>query len=216
MDQTSDRPGAYSPAALRRLVPSLLLNLVLPFVLYRLARPHVDSDAAALAIGAGLAAAATIGRSLWRRRIDPIGVLSITGFGVALLISVLTGGSRLAFELRDPVVLGLVGLAFLGSLVGPRPLHLVIVSMLARREEASLAKTDDPAFRRTSMVMTAVIGLTLTVRSAAMIALAINLPTGTYLVVAKIVGWSIIAAGACVALAYRHAVQRAASPPAAP
>ncbi len=53
-------------------------------------------------------------------------------YGVALLVTWLTGGSALALELRDAVPTGLLGLACLVSVLVGRPLLDVLLRLLGR------------------------------------------------------------------------------------
>src|SRR5438093_7058247 len=77
---------------LRTLIPSLVASFVIPIAVYFLLRPHVGSDATALAIGGALPVAWTLARLAWRRRVELFGMLSVVGFGVAFLVTVLSGG----------------------------------------------------------------------------------------------------------------------------
>jgi hypothetical protein len=187
-----------------RLLLSLGLSLILPLVVYQLVRPRVGSDVEALAIGAGVSALGALIRSIWRRRIDPLGALSLAGFAIGLLIAALTGGNKIALEVREPLLLGIVGLAGLISLAMPTPLHLVARRALARRDPAARFRLDDPAGRRMSIVVTTIIGVTLVLRGVVLITLAVTVPTSCYLVVGKLIGWAIVAAGGLVLLWHRH------------
>jgi hypothetical protein len=186
-------------ALLRGLLPSIAVNAVAPVAVYESVRSSVDSDVIALALGAAVPVAWTLGRLLIQRKIDPIGILSTGIVGIGLLIAWLSGGSPLALELRDAVPSGLIGLACLVSVLLRRPLHLVVLRLLGRRI---------PAQVHTSTVVTALIGGTLLVHATVLVMLALSTSTSTYVGLSQPVGWAIIAAGVAITLWYRRRAAR--------
>jgi hypothetical protein len=204
----------------RKLALGILVNGVAPLVVYAVLRPHVGGDAIALAIGAGIPVTSTLARFAGQRRIDPMGVLGALGFGIALLVMAFTGGNAIVLKLHETILTGPIGLACLASVAVRRPLHLVLLRFLARRDPRLERAIGDRGFHRTSMVMTALVGTVLTVHAVALVVLALALPTGTFLVVSRPIGWSILIAGAAALLWYRNrmrsrrSVQQDAGPPA--
>jgi hypothetical protein len=188
----------------RRLLISLALNGAAPLLAYTLLRPHVGGDAAALAIGAAIPVAFTVVTFAWRRRLDPIGALAVLAYGIALLVLVLSGGNTIVLKLHDAVVTGPIGLLCLVSVAIRRPLHLVILRFLGRRDPRLAAVARDPARRRASAVFTTLFGATFLIHFAALLALALVLPTSTFLALSRPVGLSIIAAGVASLLWYRN------------
>jgi hypothetical protein len=186
----------------RRIGPSLVISIVAPVLVYELIRSTVDSDAVALAIGAGAPVLWTLGRLAITRVVDVIGVVGCGLYGIGLLVVWLSGGSPLALELRDAVPTGLVGLACLVSVLVRRPLHAVVLRLAGRPNRPT---------SRFSFVVTTLIGGTLVVHALALIALALSLPTGTYVGLSQPVGLAIIAAGVAVLFWYRHRALPAAS-----
>ncbi len=194
---------------LRRLLPSVLFNAVLPLLGYALLRPRVGTDAAALAIAGAVPVVVTVATFAVRRRVDPIGVVAVLTFGVALLVMVLSGGNALVLKLHDAVVTGPLGVVCLASVVIGRPLHRVVIQLLARRDPRLRLALRSPAHRRLSMVMTALVGTVLVVHALVLLALALTEPTGTFLALSKPVGWSIIGAGFVAMLWYRNRLRTA-------
>jgi hypothetical protein len=186
--------GRNAAPRLARLWPLpavVLLVIAIPILVYRLVRPHVGSDTAALAIAGIVPAASVVVRAVVRRRIDPIGTIGLAAFAAALLVSVLTGGSSLPLKLRDSVVTGALGLACVASIAARRPLVGVALRLLGR----------DPGDRPMHAV-TAIAGGTLFVHSAAHAVVALTLPTATYVVAARLVGIPVYAAGFGLVLLY--------------
>src|ERR1700754_2312113 len=94
----------------RRLAPRVLVSIVAPVIVFELIRSSVGSDLTALAIGAAVPVAWTLGRLAVTRKVDPVGVVGTAAFGIGLLVVWLSGGNPLALELRDAVPTGLLGL----------------------------------------------------------------------------------------------------------
>jgi hypothetical protein len=175
-----------------RLAPSLGVAIVVPVIAYWLGRPHVGGDTAALAIAGAIPAAWTAGRLAWRNRLEPVGVVGVVGFGAALLVSALSGGSALPLKLQDSVVTGVIGLACLASVALRRPLLAVLLRLLRRAAPAG----------RPLAAITTIIGATLLVHAVAHAIVALTLPTSAYLVLSRLVGVPIYLAGAVVLLWY--------------
>jgi hypothetical protein len=197
---------------LASLLPSVLASIVAPALAYTWVRPHVASNAAALLAAMAIPAGWTLATFAWRRRADPLGVISVAGFGVALAVSYLTGGSALALELQDPAQTGALGLACVVSVIARRPLQLMALCLLARRNAQAARMLADPATRRTSMVATAIIGAIFLAHAIAITILALTLPTGTFLAVSRPVGLPIIAAGLTILIWYRRRRRHARTP----
>lgn len=201
--KTTTMPATGGRARLWRAVAGAVLNGLVPLAAYTLIRPHAGSDATALAIAAAIPVACTAGEFAWRRRIDPIGVFAVLGYGVALIALLLSGGNPLVLKLHEAVLTGPLGLICLASVAVGRPLHLVVLRALARRDPKWTSAVERLGHGRTSAVLTAIIGTTLSIHALVALVLALLLPTGTYLAVSRPIGWCVIAAGAGVLLWYR-------------
>jgi ABC-type nickel/cobalt efflux system permease component RcnA len=179
------------PALLIRLT----INLAAPVLAYVLLRPHVHSDITALVVGAAVPAAYTVGVALWRRRLDAIGVFAIVCFAIGLLLVVATGGNELVFKIREDLWTGPLGLACLISVAARRPLLLVILQRVARRNTEIAGRLGDPQARRVPTVATGVIGLILLVHAVVVIALALTTSTTTFLALKQPVSLPIVGGG---------------------
>ncbi|MCO5968244.1 VC0807 family protein [Actinoallomurus soli] len=189
---------------LRRLLPSLLVNAVgASAVYFGLARWRKD-DVLALAVATGIPIAWTLGRFAVRRTVDPVGVLVAAGYGLAVLVSILTNGSPIALELHEPALTGLLGLACLLSVVVRRPLHGVLLHILTRRNPGLPTTADDPARRRLSTVVTALVGGTLLVHAATLVVLALTVSLDNYMLLRHPVGLPILGLGAAALAWHRH------------
>jgi hypothetical protein len=199
------RPGRPGLATLA----SLAINFAAPVAAYYLIHAQVRSSALALALAGAIPVAWTLVTLAIRRRLDPLGVVSVAGFGLGVLVSWACGGNALALELQDPALTGLIGLACLVSVAIGRPLHPVLLRLLGKR-------TASNARRKTSMISTAIIGLAFTAHAAAVAALALTQNTSTFVAFQHPVGLPPLALGVAALLFYRsrlQARQRTASQP---
>ncbi len=173
---------------LRGAVVSVLINAVAPLVLYDLLQHRVGSATTALAAAAGIPLLWTVGRLVMRRRLDPIGLLSLAGFVLGILLVLLTGGDPLVFKIREAILTGVLGLVGLGSIVVRHP-----IALLALRR--SMTAAPEAALRHAAVWITAIAGVTLVAHAAAIITLAAVLPTATFIAVHQLAGLGILALG---------------------
>jgi hypothetical protein len=197
------RPSRLSPRMLVSLLPSVLANIVAPALIYSLILPHVASSADALLVTMAIPVCWTLAIFAWRRRVDPLGLLSVAVSAIALAATYLTG-STLAVELQDPAETGALGLACIVSVIARRPLYLMALRLVARRNALAARMLDNPVVRRTSTVSTAIIGAILLIHAIAITILALTLPTGTFLAVYRLVGVPILAVGLAILIWYRR------------
>jgi hypothetical protein len=210
--QSSGQAGRRALAGLAGLV----ISFIVPLLSYDLIRPHTDSSAMALALAGAIPVAYTLAILVIRRRLNPIGVIGAVSFGIGVLVSWASGGSTLALELQDPALFGAIGIAFLVSVAIGRPLHPVILRMLGR-SDPRYGDIASRAQRSTSMVITAILGVTLLAHAVAVAALALTQPTSTFVALQHPVGLPIFGLGIGGVLLYRNRLQarQAAAIPAA-
>jgi hypothetical protein len=201
------RPGPQGPPRRAGLavLASLAVNFVAPLLAYYLIRPHVGSSALALALAGAIPVGYTL-VMLAARRLDPVGVVSVASFGIAVLVSWASGGNTLALELQDPALTGLIGIACLGSVAIGRPLHPVILRLLGRsnpRYTEIASRTQG----KTSMVTTTIIGLAFTGHAVAVAVLALTQSTSTFVALQHPVGLPFFGLGIVGLFFYRSRLQ---------
>ena len=160
------------------------VNLLLPFVIYSYAAPSVGDVKALLA--------SSVPPILWSliefvrtRRLDVISLLVLAGIVLSLLAFFGGGGARM-LQLREKLVTGVVGLAFLVSAAIRRPLIYEFARAgLIRRGSAEADRMvrmqDDRLFRRSMTIMTVVWGFALLADVAIGAALIFMLSIKAYL-----------------------------------
>lgn len=182
-----------------KLRPAFLLelavNLLLPWLAYRLATPHWGETG-------GLIASA-VPPVIWSlvelarfRRVDALSVIVLLGIVLSLGAMALGGSPRMLL-LRESLVSGAVGVAFLLSLPMPRPLIFYLARATVAREVAGGGARIDalwnerPAFASSMRMMTAVWGVGLTGETAIRSWMAWTWPIERFLVVSPFIGYGI-------------------------
>lgn len=194
------------------LVMEILVNFVLPYVIYSHAKPRFG-DAHALMASSLPPVAWSLVEFARKRRVDAISIIVIAGIALSLLAFIGGGGVRF-LQLRENLVGGLVAVAFLISAAVGRPLIYEVARAGAARKSAAEAARlgdlrQDAAFRRDMMVMTLVWGFGLLASTALSCVLVFSLTIRQYLLVSPFVGYGTTAPLALWTFAY---VRRAQAP----
>ena len=173
----------------------LIFNFLLPWIVYRVAKPHVGEIHAIMASAAPPMAWSLV-EFARKRRVDAISVMVLGGIGLSLLGFAL-GGSPKLLLMRESLITGLIGIVFVGSAIIGRPLMYVLASASLKRQSAEDSAEfetykDDPAFRRMMGVMTLVWGIGFIAETAVRSVLVFSLPVGRFLIIGPIVGYATI------------------------
>ena len=174
-----------------------LVNFILPFIIYNYAEAPLGEVRALLA-----SSAPPIGWSLVEfarhRRVDALSLLVVCGIALSLL-AMLGGGGVKFLQLREKLVTGVIGLAFVGSALIGKPLVFELARATMRRRSESEAQEFEAlqvhaGFRRTMTVMTWVWGLGLIADVAVGVMLVFTLSIREYLIVNPILGYGTMGA----------------------
>jgi hypothetical protein len=162
----------------------LLAGVVLPLATYLLIRAAIGSATGALAITEAIPATWLLVVAIARHRLEPVAVVATVTVSIALAAYALTGGDPLALKLQRGVVTGTLGIAALASVALGHPLLRVLAERIANlnpeRQLEIQARLADPDRRRAMTILTAIVGLTFTLDGASQIALALTVPTRTF------------------------------------
>lgn len=173
-----------------KLIASIVVNVVAPALVYLLIRPSVSSDSAGLAIAGAIPVVFIVVTLLWQRRVDFLALLTAVGFGIGCLASVLLGGNSLPLKLHDAVITFSIGMILLCAVLVRRPIplgRLLRVPGATKQLDASLG---------------AMIGGFLVLHALLRLTLALMLPTSTFVVTSRAIGWGTIALGVVCLRAY--------------
>src|SRR5207244_8991001 len=121
MDEAPPSAPLAMVPSLGRLAPQLVVAGVLPVVGYSLLRPHVGSDAVALAAVMVFPVAEIAFERLRHGRFEPIGMIALIGIVLGLVGAVALHGSATLLKVRESLLTGLFGAVCLGSLAAKRP-----------------------------------------------------------------------------------------------
>jgi hypothetical protein len=194
-----------------RVLLEVLVNFVLPFVIYSYAEAPLGDVRALLA--------SSLPPILWsvvefarHRRVDALSVLVVCGILLSLL-AMLGGGGVKFLQLREKLVTGVIGLAFLVSALIGKPLIFELARATRRRESEDGARQFEAlqayaGFRRTMTVMTFVWGFGLLADVAVAVVLVFALSIREYLIVNPILGYGTMGALSLWTFLYARQAQR--------
>jgi hypothetical protein len=184
-----------APKKIANTVIEILVNFVLPYVIYVKAEAGLGQVHALLA--------SSLPPILWsliefarNRRVDALSLLVLAGILLSLL-AFLGGGSVRFLQLREKLVTGLIGLIFLGSAAIGRPLIYQLAVAGKRRESEADAQEfeklrDKPIVKHGMMVMTLVWGFGFVIEAALASVLVFLIPIRSFLLVAPVMGYGAI------------------------
>jgi hypothetical protein len=201
-----------------RVATELLINLILPYVIYALAKPSMGEVKALIASSAPPIAWSLV-EFARHRRVDFISVFVLAGIALSLLA--LAGGGSVKFlQLRERLVTVIIGLAFVISALIGRPLIYEFAAASMRRNNseelaAFEARRHEPGFKRFMKKLTLVWGFGLLAEAAVAVILVLSLSVKQYLVASPILGYSTMGAlGLWTFTSVRKARARYAATPA--
>lgn len=201
LSQTGLKPSLESKndgsrgTMLRRMLPTLLFNAVVPLLINILARPYM-SAIDALLLASSIPALFTLSNLIWKKHIDVLGLLVVAGLLLTAAFALVFKSPQLLL-LQGSAVNGLFGVVMLISLLFPRPILFYLVrSIQTQGDPQRLASFNAdwsfPQFRSFYRVLTTFWGC-LTVAQVVLLALlAFNLPISLMLVLSPILNFGVI------------------------
>jgi intracellular septation protein A len=189
-----------------RIGLEIAVNIVLPFLIYSFAQAS-QGDVRALMLSSAPPVVWSIIEFIRERKLDALSILVLAGI-VLSLFAYLGGGSARFLQLREKLVTGLIGLAFLGSAAIGRPLIYELAratSLRTSQAEADRleALRDNAQFRRVMLLMTLVWGFGLVAECAVSSALVFMVPIKQFLLIGPVIGYGTLGALALWTVWYR-------------
>ena len=178
-----------------RIAAEVMVNFILPFVIYVWAE-HPLGEVRALLASSAPPILWSLVEFARHRRIDALSMLVLAGILLSVL-AVLGGGSVRFLQLREKLVTVVIGLIFLGSVILGRPLiyELARANML-RKSKAEAAQFEalrvHAGFRRTVTIMTLGVGVGLIADAGVSVLLVFTLSIRDYLIVGPVVGSALL------------------------
>jgi len=212
MSPTPELTRSMMPS-LRSLAPQLIVAGVLPVVAYSFLRPHVASDAVALAGVLIFPVAEILAERLWRGHFEPIGIIALIGIGAGLIGATLLNGDATLLKIRESLVTGLFGVVCLLSLGARRPATFYLGRSFATGGDAGkLAEFDKrwslPTVPRRFRIVTAAWGVGLVGEAVGRVVLAMSISTRLFLVTAQVVNSSVLGGLFWFTILYSRAGER--------
>lgn len=201
-------------------VLELAVNFLLPWLAYRLALPHVG-ETGALIISAVPPIFWSLIELVRFRRIDALSMMVVAGIMLSIAAMALGGSARMLL-LRESLVSGLVGVAFLLTLPLPRPLIFYLArATVAREMEGGAARfealwQERPVLVSSMRLMTLVWGVGLTGETALRSWMALTWPIGRFLAISPLIGYGIYGALTSWTLWYRKRMRSRVAAPGQP
>jgi len=195
------------------LIPSIVVNGVLPFVLYQILTGRGVPVLTALLV-TSVFPLAGIGFG-WLRRgsLDAVGVISLIFIVAGIATSFISGNPRF-YLVKESFGTGAFGLAMLISLAFARPLMFYLSRQGATGgNPEAVARWNDlwttaPTFRHMLRVMTVVWGGGLVIEAAIRVVLALVAPASVVLAVGQVMAYVAIAVLLLWTFSYGRSVQR--------
>jgi hypothetical protein len=211
-DARSEMARSMVPSV-RRLAPQALIAGVAPIVAYGFLRPHVSSDAVALAMVMVFPLGELAYERVHHGHFEPIGIIALVGITVGLLGAIALHGNDLLLKIRDSAVTGVFGIVCLATLALRKPaMYYLGRSFSTGNDPIKIAEFDDiwalPGVPRRFRFVTTVWGVALVAEAALRVTLAVVLPTQEFLIVAQVVSWTVIGVLIWFTLAYSRRGER--------
>jgi len=209
MTMTGQMPAAAKPFRIAMLLPTLIVDGVVPIAIYKGLEHYGVSPAWALAGGCAVPALNNLRTWIVSRQLDPIGLLIMASIASGAAASVVSGNIFWRI-VTDCVLNAAWGSTFLVSLFLPRPVLFYLIREVVAGNDASRAEIwnslwNTRLIRRTLRRMTAIWAAVYFVEILIELALARTQTADTVVTVA-----SIMNAGATLALImFTHRTMRA-------
>ena len=214
MAQNLIRPPSLF-AMVRGLLPSIVVNGVLVFVIYLLVKHFTSaSDVVALVISAIPAMISTIVGLLRQRQLDVLGAFALITIAFSILLTFMTGDPKL-FQIRESLLTALFGLICLVSLLFPKPIWFYIIRYFTtgnKPDQIAVYNTSwqYPLFRVYIRNITIFWGLVYVVELPIRLALIYTLSIALFLAISPIIFYGITIAAIAFTLAYGRRIRQRA------
>ncbi|WP_159878955.1 VC0807 family protein [Aquitalea denitrificans] len=181
---------------LHKLTPELVANFLLPWLCYRWAQPQWG-ESAGLIVSSLPPIAWSVVELLRFRRIDALSLLVLGGIALSLL-AMLLGGSPRVLLMRESLLSGLIGVAFLLSLLLGKPLLFYLARATVARESAAGGQRfeqrwQEAGFRRGIRLLTLLWGMGLTLETILRAAMVCTMSVERFLLLSPFVSYGLMA-----------------------
>ena len=196
--------------------PTLLLNIGAPIAAYEVLTNRGASELTGLLVAAIFPVLAVALSAVRARRLDPVGALSLAAIALGLAGTLFLHDPRVLL-VKDSVITGGLGLAFLGSLLTARPLLFVIGrEMTTSGDAAKLQRYDElwasANYRRHSRQATVIWGVALVGEATARVVVSFLVPPGVLVAISPLLAVAVFGPLALWTIRRRRALGLGAAP----
>jgi hypothetical protein len=200
--------------------PALLLNIGAPIAAYEVLTNRGASELTGLLVAAIFPVLAVALGAVRVRRLDPIGALSLAAIALGLAGTLFLHDPRVLL-VKDSVITGGLGLAFLGSLLTTRPLLFVVGRQLTTGSDPARVQRYDElwasaSYRRHSREATLIWGLALVGEAALRVVVSFLVPPGVLVAISPLLAVAVFGPLALWTIRRRRALGLGAAPTTAP
>ncbi len=184
-------------------------GIVVPLSAYIALAAALHSDTYALAVTETFGVVWILALGIRQGQLNPIAVATAIVLAIALVVTVISGGSALPLKLRRAMITGPLGLACMVSVIARRPLLPALLDLVAHGGPERVTRPLR-ALRRAipedkAISLTAIVGVTLLADAAAQITVAFAVSTTVFVGVSRLARIAISAIGIAVYVAYWRA-----------
>ncbi|GAA3622309.1 hypothetical protein GCM10022419_129950 [Nonomuraea rosea] len=169
---------------------TVLVDIALPIIVYYVLQGFGVAPALALCAGGAVSGIGVVIGVVRRRRVDAVALIVLVLFALGLLTSLLTGDGRFVL-VKDSLLTGVFGVAFLVSLVGRPLVYFLLMPVLTAKNPASepfwrQAWREGLAFRHAMRILALGWGLGLLADSVVRVLIVYLLPVDVAVVPAQV------------------------------
>ncbi|GIO65930.1 VC0807 family protein [Paenibacillus sp. FSL M7-1455] len=194
----------------RAIIVTLVLNIVLPYLIYTMLIPHTSSIVA-LSVASVVPLFDSVYSLIKSRKVDAFSSFIFLGL-ILGGIAVLVGGDERFILLRESYVTGIMGILFLGSLCFARPLIYYFADRFTGHDPNMEQKwNQSPVYRRRFRLMTGVWGVCLLLEAGVKVVLVYSLSVPAFLAISPFFTYGIIALAIWWNIAYVRKIKKQAA-----
>ena len=174
------------------IIVSVLINIVLPYLIYTILKTHITSIIA-LSLAACVPLVDTLYHLIKDKKLDTFSSFIFLGI-VLSIVAAWIGGDERFILLRESYVTGIMGLVFLLSLLTPKPLiYYFAMKFISNKSVMTKRWEEEVSFRHFIRVMAAVWGIGLMIEALVKVVIVYEFPISKALVISPIAQYIIIA-----------------------
>lgn len=195
------------------LLPTIIINAILPFLIYRIMKNVLHQSELLSLIATGVPSALdSIVRIMSTRRMNFIAGMAMLSIMISLLIVLLSRNPKLLL-FRESFFTAALGLIVFVSLLFPKPLTYYVARTLetgddAERQRGFMSKWEEPLFRLHMRTQAVIWGGGLLMVTMVSVPLIFSLTAERFLIISQFVQWGGFATTLVVSRAWMHLLQR--------